>query len=69
MEKNAFKNEGKNVISAFLNLLKPSLTYSADMEFKLLKGMDGGTYDAAILSENKGYLAIETKIREHIVNI
>lgn len=62
---NAFKNEDKNIISAFLNLLKPSLTYSADMEFKLLKGMDGGTYDAAILSENKGYyLAIETKIRE-----
>lgn len=67
---NAFYKDDKTVITAFLNLLKPSLAYSNDMEFRLLSGMDGGTYDAAIFSEKKNYyLAMETKIKEKSLDI
>ncbi len=66
----AFYKKDKIVITAFLTLLKPSLSYSNDLEFRLLKGMDGGTYDAAIFSEKKNYyLAIETKIKEKSLKI
>ena len=67
---NAFDNDDKIVISTFLSLLKSELTYSSDMEFRLLSGMEGGTYDAAISSEKKSYyLAIETKIKEGALDI